>query len=203
MLLNAIVHRDYANPTDVIIKIYDESIEITNPGKLMGDLTIEKLISGNYISKHRNKLLTEAFYLTGDIEKYGTGFKRVNEWFKDYPSLEYKLYNLSDFIQVKIKNEPLNEPLNERKEQILAKTVGETVEKTVKKTVGKTVGETVGEILSIIKKNPRATRNEISKKTGLSIRGVEWNLKILKDKGIVKRVGPNKGGHWEVINQKP
>jgi len=43
-LLNAIVHRDYTNPTDVIIKVFDESIEITNPGRLMGDLTIEKLM---------------------------------------------------------------------------------------------------------------------------------------------------------------
>ena len=36
LLLNAIVHRDYNNPTDVIIKIFDHRIEITNPGRLMG-----------------------------------------------------------------------------------------------------------------------------------------------------------------------
>ena len=61
ILLNAVVHRDYTNPTDVIIKIFDDSIEITNPGKLMGDLTVEKILTGNYTSFHRNKLLTEVF----------------------------------------------------------------------------------------------------------------------------------------------
>ncbi len=62
----------------------------------MGGLSIEKIKTGNYVSVHRNKLLTEAFYLTGDIEKYGTGFRRVNDWFKDYPELEYELIDLSD-----------------------------------------------------------------------------------------------------------
>lgn len=114
-LLNAVVHRDYTNPTDVIIKIYDESIEITNPGKLIGDLTVEKLNSGNYVSKHRNKLLTEAFYLTGDIEKYGTGFRRINDWLNDYLEVKYKLLNLTDFIQVKVSN--INEPVNARQKK--------------------------------------------------------------------------------------
>jgi len=95
------------------------------------------------------------------------------------------IFELTDIS--KPKNSKLNGELNEQKDQILKKTVGETV------------GETVEEILSILKKNPLATRNEISKKTGLSIRGVEWNLKILKDKGVIKRIGPNKGGHWEIL----
>lgn len=51
----------------------------------MGGLKVEDLYSDNYISRHRNKLTTEAFYLTGDVEKYGTGFKRLREWFSAYP----------------------------------------------------------------------------------------------------------------------
>jgi hypothetical protein len=37
----------------------------------------------------------------------------------------------------------------------------------------KTVGETVGQILQAIKENTRITREGLSKKTGLTIRGVE------------------------------
>jgi len=80
ILLNAIVHRDYSHPNDVIIKIFDKYIEFVNPGKLMGDLTIEAIKTDNYQARHRNKLLAEAFYLTGDIEKYGTGFRRIKNW---------------------------------------------------------------------------------------------------------------------------
>ena len=34
--------------------------------------------------------------------------------------------------------------------------------------------------------------------SGLSRRGVEWNLKSLKSRGLIRRVGPSRGGHWEV-----
>ena len=43
LLLNSIVHRDYSNSTDVMIKIYDNSLEITNPGRLMGGLKVQDL----------------------------------------------------------------------------------------------------------------------------------------------------------------
>lgn len=68
-------------------------------------------------------------------------------------------------------------------------------------TVGKTVGKTVGMILDFIREKPAITREEISIQTGLSVRGVEWNLKKLKKDGLLKRVGPAKGGHWEVLDK--
>jgi len=62
----------------------------------------------------------------------------------------------------------------------------------------KTVGKTVGKILEEIEQNPSITRKELSVQTGLSVRGVEWNLNKLKKEGIIKRIGPAKGGHWEI-----
>jgi ATP-dependent DNA helicase RecG len=74
--------------------------------------------------------------------------------------------------------------------------------KTHEKKIDKpTVGETVGEILELIRLNPRITREELSGKTGLSVRGIEWNLKKLKEMSIIKRIGPTKGGHWEIIDK--
>ena len=55
IIINMIVHRDYMAPGDSIIKIFDESIEFFNPGRLAGGLTAEQLTSGNYISAVRNK----------------------------------------------------------------------------------------------------------------------------------------------------
>ena len=77
LLLNAVVHRDYTSPVDIQIKIFDNSITFFSPGRLFADLTIEKLKSDDYQSRARNKLIAEAFYLTRDIEKYGSGFIRV------------------------------------------------------------------------------------------------------------------------------
>lgn len=70
-----------------------------------------------------------------------------------------------------------------------------------------TVGETVGEevlkgtsalIVDSIKANPRITREELAKQADLSVRGIEYQLKKLRASNIIKRVGPTKGGYWEV-----
>ncbi|MBU1166004.1 winged helix-turn-helix transcriptional regulator, partial [Candidatus Micrarchaeota archaeon] len=48
------------------------------------------------------------------------------------------------------------------------------------------------------RKNPRITQKELMTETGLTRRGVEWNLSKLKNEGKLKRIGPDKGGHWEI-----
>lgn len=53
-----------------MIKIFDDRIEFFNPEDLYDDLTVEKLLSNNYESKTRNKLLALMFKACGLIEKY-------------------------------------------------------------------------------------------------------------------------------------
>ena len=62
-----------------------------------------------------------------------------------------------------------------------------------------TVEKTVEEILDQIKINPNVTLKELQSKTGLSRRGVEWNMAKLKSEGKIERIGPDKGGHWKVV----
>ena len=62
--------------------------------------------------------------------------------------------------------------------------------------------KTVEKILDLIEENPRVTQEEISKKIGLTRRGVEWNMNNLKKQGILKRIGGKKGGHWKLKNLK-
>ena len=66
------------------------------------------------------------------------------------------------------------------------------------KTVEKTT-RTVEKILKILSNTPSITVREMSEILGLSRRGVEEQIKSLKQKGVIRRVGPDKGGHWEVI----
>ena len=89
LLLNAVVHRDYTSPTDIQIKIFDNAVTFFNPGRLYGDLTIEKLKTDSYQSRTRNKLIAEAFYLTHDIEKYGSGYIRVRREIAAYPTMHF------------------------------------------------------------------------------------------------------------------
>jgi ATP-dependent DNA helicase RecG len=62
------------------------------------------------------------------------------------------------------------------------------------------VEKAVEMILEIIRQDPKVTQAGLAAGTGLTRRGVEWNLKNLKASGRIRRVGPDKGGHWEVLS---
>ena len=109
-LLNAVVHRDYANPSDIQIKIFDDRITIFSPGKLFGGLSIADLATDHYQSRLRNKLIAEAFYLTKNIEKYGSGFIRIRKELEAYPDLTFAIEEIGggvlvSFLQVEGVNE--------------------------------------------------------------------------------------------------
>jgi len=43
---------------------------------------------------------------------------------------------------------------------------------------------------------------ELTKRTGLTRRGVEWNIDKLKKEGKIKRIGGKKGGYWKVLEDE-
>ncbi len=73
---NAICHRDYEIPSSVQVRIFDDRIEIWNPGTLAEGLTIEKL-KGGHESILRNPLIGKCFFLIKFIEQWGTGTNRI------------------------------------------------------------------------------------------------------------------------------
>lgn len=52
-------------------------------------------------------------------------------------------------------------------------------------------------IISLIKKDSSITRKQMAEKLGVSLEGTKKNIFILKQKGLIKRIGPDKGGYWE------
>ena len=56
----------------------------------------------DYIPAHRNRLLAEAFYLTGDIEKYGAGFMRVRKMLHEYGDFTLSVDSRGDFFKAEV-----------------------------------------------------------------------------------------------------
>ncbi len=73
---NAVCHRDYAESGNVVVKIYDDRLEVSNPGGLPAGMTVEDL-KQPHESKPRNKLVADAFFLIKYIEQFGTGIRRI------------------------------------------------------------------------------------------------------------------------------
>ncbi len=57
-------------------------------------------------------------------------------------------------------------------------------------------------ILFILEQRKRASAREIAETLGLTPRAVEKNIAALKTAGRLKRIGPPKGGFWEVIREE-
>ena len=47
--------------------------------------------------------------------------------------------------------------------------------------------------------NPKVTTTQLARTLNISTTAVEKNIKLLKEQGQIERVGPAKGGHWEVL----
>lgn len=77
---------------------------------------------------------------------------------------------------------------------------GKTTQKTTQKTE-KTTQKTTRKILEVLKDNPQATRKELAELVGITADGIKWNIEKLKKAGKLRRIGPDKGGKWEVIEE--
>lgn len=71
-IVNAIAHRDYTSNASVQVMIFSDQIKIWNPDQLPPPLTL-KALSRPHASIPYNPLLAEPLFLTGYIEKAGTG----------------------------------------------------------------------------------------------------------------------------------
>lgn len=57
-------------------------------------------------------------------------------------------------------------------------------------------------MLDMIRENPRVSKKAMSDAVGISTTAIDKNIKALKDKGFIKRVGSDRSGHWVIIKQK-
>ena len=65
--------------------------------------------------------------------------------------------------------------------------------------VGINVGINEQRTLELIRINNRITAKEVAESLSVSLRQGERIMATLKEKGLIKRVGSNKSGHWEVV----
>lgn len=93
-LLNAIVHRDYAFSSSILINIFDDRMEFVSVGGLIKGISYNDIMLG--ISITRNKKLADIFYRLRLIEAYGTGIMKINSSYVNY--LRKPVIEISDNV---------------------------------------------------------------------------------------------------------
>jgi ATP-dependent DNA helicase RecG len=161
--------------------LFDNDVSFFNPGKLLGNLTLEDQKRDNYRAYARNKLIAEAFYLTGDIEKYGSGFLRIREEIATYPTMNLTVAEIPNGLHV-----------------ALSYTRQKTGTNTL--NVSEKLSPNQQSIINAMKGNNKITYTKLSKLIGIAPTNVARNIKKLMESKKIIRVRPAKGGHWEVAD---
>jgi len=60
------------------------------------------------------------------------------------------------------------------------------------------LGESQKRIIELIRENMKISKKELSQRIGIGPTAIDKNINSLKKKGLLNRIGPDKGGHWEV-----
>lgn len=58
--------------------------------------------------------------------------------------------------------------------------------------------KTTEKIIRILKERPYTTAGQLAEELGLTVDGVDYNIRKLKKQGRIVRIGGDKGGHWEI-----
>ena len=74
-VVNAVAHRDYAVPSNIRVFIYDDRIEVLNPGNLPNTVTIENIKYGIHVE--RNPIIVSYLTKLGKMSQIGTGIPRL------------------------------------------------------------------------------------------------------------------------------
>lgn len=187
-LLNAVVHKDYSGGVPIQISVYEDKLVLWNPGDLPEHWTLEKLL-GKHPSQPFNPLIANAFFRAGYIESWGRGIEKINRECREHgidpPAYDFGMAGLMLTFHA-------------NPAQLRASASG-TVQDRLGEKLGEKLGETRRAIVQSMKDNPRVTVSELAKRLRLSTTAIEKNIHHLKTKGYVKRVGPAKGGHWEIV----
>ena len=180
-LANAFVHRDYSvGGGSVNVALYEDRLEIISIGDLHFGLTPEALFR-EHESKPWNPMIARTFYRRGIIETWGRGTLKIARLMQER-GLEPPAVAVRQGAVVIT---------------FVLPALVKTPEKT--ETPQKTPQKTPDAIIAILRQRPELSFSEVAAKLGKSESAIKRAVRKLRESGRLARIGPDKGGHWQVI----
>lgn len=143
-------------------------------------------------------LYTLGFVTNNDLFEQNSKYFRNALVRANYQNLNQDIYYTMEYLNKFFGNLLLGEKnlLDNREMQIKDCTMSgkESSQKSSQKSSHK--------ILELMKQNPAITTTELAQLLNISRRAIAKQTALLKEKGLIRRIGPDKGGHWEVLNDQ-
>lgn len=188
IIINAIAHRDYSiKGTDIQIKMFDDRITVESLGILPGIVRLNNLRTVHF---SRNPNIARFLHEYDYVQEFGEGIDRMYNEMENagLPAPEYT--DNAFMLNVTIKNGVTNEVINDKNE-VINEVINDKNE-----VINDTLSDNEQILYNVISVNPNITKLEMKAQTNLSMSTIDRNIKSLKEKGILQRVGSNKAGNW-------
>lgn len=181
VVLNMIIHREYSSAYPTTFTIYRDTIvtENWNIPYVYGHIDLQTM------RPHRkNPKIAKVFSQMGIVEELGSGMRKMFKYTPLYANGKEPVIEEQDVYRIEIPYIPTLQ--------------GSTFD-TTQKSTQKSAQKSTQKILDLIRENPYVTTQEMADSIGIIRRTVAKHIKSLQEKGIIKRIGPDKGGYWKVI----
>ena len=192
LIANAVAHRNYLEPGNIQVAIFDDRLEVTSPGMLLNTVSIKKMIEG--YSRLRNPAIANAFAYMKIIEKWGTGIPRILRECKEYGLKKPELIDFDDDFRVNMYRREEKSKTTQTTTQITTQT---TTQITTQTTIKLTKND--HEILQVIQNNPALSQKEIAMELGWTVDRVKYYLNKMKKQEAIRRIGSSHKGYWELL----
>jgi ATP-dependent DNA helicase RecG len=169
-LVNTLVHADYSDRASILVMKRRSGFVFRNPGVLR--VPAARALQGGE-SDCRNRILHQMFLMIGVGERAGSGLPKIRQGWE----IEGGRLQLSDSF----------EPYDETRLELLWAT-------------GKSSGKDGSSVLSLLRDRPRMTIPDLAQSLCISSRAVEKQIAKQRQAGRLRRIGPAKGGHWQVLD---
>ena len=156
------------------IRIHKDLVLISNDCVFPANWTAETLMQ-RHRSEQYNPKIANAFFRAGYVEAWGRGIENMCKLCADYGvKTEYTVHPCDVMLEFRIPQLDASDKWPEK------------------------VTENQAIIIREMEKNPFVTAIGLAKILGISLRKTKENIKKLQQKGLIRRIGPDKGGHWQI-----
>jgi ATP-dependent DNA helicase RecG len=175
-IINATCHRDYRDSGNVQVRIFDDRLEVWSPGLLPEGIAIADLYR-THSSRPRNHRLARAYFLISFIEQWGTGTLRMVDLCRKAGIPDPQYAEISGAFVVTFRKAKATKKFHEGPEQ----------------------GDREQLVFEYLQQHKRITTREYVKLLSVSTRTARRDLTELVAKGILRRIGKNKGTYFELV----
>lgn len=189
MTVNACCHRAYnIKGTEIQIKMFDDRLVFESPGKLPGQVKPNNIRHTHFSRNPKIAAFLKAYHF---VKEFGEGFDRICRE-QEANGANVPSFRTDEFIlKITVPKVAEKVTVNVTEKVNATENIIYVSQKTSQKTSQK--------IIDLIKEDPYISTSKMAEIIGVDRRSIARNIKKLQEQGVVRRVGPDKGGFWEVI----